>query len=101
MIYDPDSINMASATIQITGNYQTGLDVLAATVVSGITQSFNAATGTLTLSGISSLANYQTVLQSVTFFTTSAANTLTRSISITLNDGLANSSTVSRGVTLS
>ena len=101
VIYDPDSINMASATIQITGNYQTGLDVLAATVVSGITQSFNAATGTLTLSGISSLANYQTVLQSVTFFTTSAANTLTRSISITLNDGLANSSTVSRGVTLS
>jgi hypothetical protein len=100
LIYDPDSINLASATIQISGNYQTGLDLLSATVGSGITQSFNAATGTLTLSGVSSLANYQAALQSVTFYTTSAANTLTRSINITLNDGLANSSTVSRGVTL-
>ncbi|MEI8018524.1 MAG: hypothetical protein WCH39_10030 [Schlesneria sp.] len=101
VIYDPDSINLASATIQITGNYQTGLDVLAVTVVSGITQSFDATTGTLTLSGISSLANYQTVLQSVTFYTTTVANTLSRTISLTLNDGLGNSSTVSRGVTLS
>ena len=101
VIYDPDSINVASATIQITGNYQTGLDVLAATVVSGITQSFDATTGTLTLSGISSLANYQSVLQSVTFYTPTGANTLSRSISLTLNDGLANSSTVARGVTLS
>ncbi len=101
LIYDPDSINLASATIQVTGNYQAGLDLLAATVVSGITQNFNAATGTLTLSGLSSLANYQTVLQSVTFYTTSAANTLSRMIGVTLNDGLANSTTVSRGVTLS
>ena len=100
VIYDPDSINLASVTIQVSGNYQSGLDVLAATVVTGITQSFNATTGTLTLSGVSSLANYQTVLQSVTFQTTSAANTLTRSISFTLNDGLANSSTVIRSVTL-
>ncbi len=100
LIYDPDSINLASATIQINGNYQSGLDVLAATVGSGITQSFNATTGTLTLSGISSLANYQTVLQSVTFYTTSGANTLGRAIGLTLNDGLANSTTVTRGVTL-
>ena len=100
VIYDPDSINLASAMIQITGNYQTELDLLSATVVSGITQSFNATTGTLTLSGVSSLANYQTVLQSVTFYTQTGANTLSRTISLTLNDGLANSSTVSRGVTL-
>ena len=100
VIYDPDSINLASVTIQITGNYQTGLDVLAATVVPGITQNFNATTGTLTLTGITSLANYQTVLQSVTFYTPTGANTLSRAIGLTLNDGLANSSTVSRSVTL-
>ena len=100
-VSDPDSINLASASIQIASNYQTGLDALAATVVSGITQSFDATTGTLTLSGISSLANYQTVLQSVTFRTTSAANTQSRTLNFILNDGLANSSIVSRGVTLS
>ena len=100
-ISDPDSINLTSATIQIASNYQTGLDVLSATVVSGITQSFNAATGTLTLSGISSLASYQAVLQSVTFYTTSAANTQSRTLNVILNDGLANSSIVSRGVTVS
>ena len=101
LVYDPDSINLASATIQIASNYQTGLDLLAVTVVSGITQSFNATNGTLTLSGISSLANYQTVLQSVTFRTTNAANTQSRMITFILNDGLANSGPVFRSVTLS
>ncbi len=99
-VFDPDSINLASATVQITGNFQTGLDVLAAAKVTGITQAFDAKTGTLTLSGISSLASYQTVLQSVTFKTTVAANTTSRTLTFTINDGLADSSAVTRSITL-
>ncbi|MEI8018952.1 MAG: hypothetical protein WCH39_12195 [Schlesneria sp.] len=101
LIYDLDSINLASDTNQITGNYQTGLDVLSATVVSGITRSFNLTTGTLTLSQISSLVHSRTVLNPVTFQAKSTANTPSQTISFTLNDGLAKRTTVSRFVTLS
>ena len=102
LILDSDSINMAGATVQIGSNYQSGQDVLAVTTGFGITGSFNATTGTLTLTGISSISNYQTVLQSLTYKTNSAgASTATRTISFTVNDGLANSSTVAINVTLS
>lgn len=101
IVLDADSINLTGATIQVTGNYQNGQDVLAANASSGITVSFNATTGTLTLSGLSSLANYQAVLRTVTFKTnTAAASTLNRTVSFTVNDGLASSSPVTRIVTL-
>ena len=102
IVVDADSINLTGATIQVIANYQNGQDILAATSGSGITVSYDAVSGTLTLSGTSSLAAYQTVLRSVTYKTnTSAASTLTRTIGFTLNDGLAPSSTVIRNVTLS
>src|SRR5438309_1497427 len=78
--------------LQITGNYVRGQDVLGFTNQNGITGSFSAATGTLTLTGSSSVANYQIALRSVTYVNTSdnpsgAARTLT----IITNDGAANS----------
>ena len=100
-VVDQDSINLTGATIQVTANYQNGQDVLAVTNGSGITGTFNAATGTLTLTGTASLANYQAVLRTVTYRTnTGAASTATRTISLIINDGLALSSAVSRNVTL-
>jgi len=101
LVLDSDSINLTSATIQVTGNYQNGQDVLAGTSALGVTTSFNAVTGTLTLSGQSSLANYQTILQSVTYKTnTAGASTLTRTLTFILNDGLTTGSTVTRNITL-
>lgn len=100
VVIAPDCINMAGATVQISGSYQSGLDQLSATPVSGITTSFNAATGLLTLSGNSSLANYQTVLRTVNFLTTSSANTNTRTLTFTLNDGLLLSGPVTRTVAI-
>ena len=100
-ILDPDSINMAGMTVQITASYQAGLDALAASNVAGITQSFNAATGTLTLTGVSSIANYQAAIRSITFKTTLAANTQTRTLTFIVNDGLAKSSAVIRNIELS
>ena len=69
-ISDPDGVNTElSATVAVTGgSFANDGDVLAANVAgTSITASYNAATETLTLTGSDSLANYQTVLDSVTF----------------------------------
>ena len=89
---DVDNANLVSATVQITGNYVNGQDMLGFTNQNGISGSFNAATGTLTLTGSSSVANYQTALASVTYFNTSEnPSGLARTVTIITNDGTANS----------
>lgn len=86
---------MSGATVVISNNYVAG-DVLAATVTgTSITASFNAGTRTLTLSGVDSIANYNTVLNSVTFASTSDAPTAggatTRTITWQATDNNAHS----------
>ncbi|MBG9388418.1 hypothetical protein [Caenimonas aquaedulcis] len=85
---DADSTTLAGATVAITGNYASGQDVLAFTPGGGITGSFNAATGELTLSGGASPAAYETALHSVTYANTSEdPATATRTISFQVDDG--------------
>ncbi|WP_395706332.1 beta strand repeat-containing protein [Casimicrobium huifangae] len=104
-ITDIDSANLVGATVVISGNYQNGQDVLAFVNASGITGNFVAGTGTLTLTGSSSLANYQTALRSVTYVNTSDnPSALTRTVSWTVDDGgatanLSNTATSSINVT--
>jgi VCBS repeat-containing protein len=87
-ITDVDSANLASATIQVTSNYASGQDVLSYTSAFGITGSFNAGTGILTLSGTSSVANYQTALRNVKYFNSSDdPSTATRTVTFRVNDG--------------
>ncbi len=72
LVTDPDSNNLTSATVKITSGYQNntgGHDVLSFVNQSGISGLFNAAMGTLTLSGLSSVSNYGVALRSVTFST--------------------------------
>ncbi|MBR0924866.1 VCBS domain-containing protein, partial [Bradyrhizobium diazoefficiens] len=96
---DVDNANLASATVQITGNYVNGQDVLGFTNQNGITGSFNAATGTLTLTGSSSVANYQTALDSVTYLNTSDnPSGVARTVTIITNDGTANSVAVTDAI---
>lgn len=67
---DADDSQLSSATVTVSGNgYQAdGLETLAAvTTGTGITASFDASTGVLTLSGTDSIVNYQKVLRSVTY----------------------------------
>jgi VCBS repeat-containing protein len=91
-VTDVDNTTLASATVQITGNYQNGQDVLQFTTQAGITGVFNAGTGTLTLIGSSSLANYQIALQSITYSNTSQnPSTLVRTVQFQVNDGTVNS----------
>ncbi len=92
---DADSVTMSGATIQIASGFQSG-DVLAFVDANGITGSYDGA-GTLTLTGSSSLANYQAALQSVTF-SSSTQDPAARTIAFTVNDGTNDSKPVRRTV---
>tara|TARA_R100000908_G_scaffold23815_4_gene9835 strand:- start:60017 stop:67576 length:7560 start_codon:yes stop_codon:yes gene_type:complete len=98
-ISDVDNTNMESATIAITNNYFLGEDELGFPNQLGITGSWNSTTGILTLTGTASLADYQTALEAVTYENLSADPVeLVRTISFTVNDGISNSNTESRGL---
>ncbi len=96
---DVDNATVDSAIIKITSNYQNGEDLLAFADTANITGTWDAATGTLTLSGSDTLANYQAALRSVTYANSSEnPSTLTRTISFTVNDGGLDSNTATRDV---
>ena len=83
---------LQSATVSITGGFLAG-DQLNFTSQSGITGSYNAATGVLTLNGAASFAAYQTALDSVTYSSTAtdptSGNTdAARTIAFQVNDGI-------------
>ena len=69
VVSDADGTTLVGAIVRIAaGGFAGALDVLSAdTTGTGITATFDTATGILTLSGLDSLANYQQVLRSVTF----------------------------------
>jgi hypothetical protein len=64
---DPDSTQIQGATVQISGAFVQADDELAFTNTANITGAYNDTTGTLTLSGTDTVANYQAALRSVTF----------------------------------
>jgi peptidase M10/serralysin-like protein/hemolysin type calcium-binding protein len=65
-VTDVDSAKLASAKVVISAGYVAG-DVLNFVNQNGIAGSWSAATHTLTLTGLATLANYQAALESVTF----------------------------------
>ncbi|MFW6146026.1 MAG: putative Ig domain-containing protein, partial [Planctomycetota bacterium] len=91
-VSDPDNTNLASMTVSITANFVAG-DTLDADVTgTSITKSYDAGVGVLTLSGSDTVANYQTVLRSLTFVSTSDDPTdVERTIGIVANDGAGDS----------
>jgi hypothetical protein len=89
-VTDVDSPNLVGATIQITGNYATGQDVLSYVTALGISGTFNASSGTLTLTGSATVANYQTALRNVLYANTSNdPSPLARTVTWQVNDGAA------------
>src|SRR5262249_38260663 len=101
-VTDVDSLNIASATVRITGGAVAGDgDLLAVNGVSGgaialgsntVTISYNSSTETLTLTGADTVAHYQTLLEELSFRSTSdnptnfGANP-TRTLTWQVNDG--------------
>jgi VCBS repeat-containing protein len=94
-VSDADQAVIKGATVAITGGFAAG-DTLTFTPSGGITGSYNAATGVLTLTGNATFAQYQTVLDSVGFTTPGDnpddyGDNPTRTVSFTVFDGLINS----------
>lgn len=97
---DANDSSLTGATVQILG-YVAGEDVLSVTSGGGITASWSAATGTLTLSGVATVAGYQSVLRAVTYRNTSDnPNVAARSVRFVVNDGQAASAPAARTLTI-
>ncbi len=98
---DLASTTLAGATIQISGNYRNGEDLLSFTNTPNISGAWDATTGTLTLSGSDTLADYQAALRSVTYSDSSLnPSSATRTVSFQVNDGLAESNVATRQITV-
>jgi len=96
-VADVDDTQIESATVTISNNYVSAEDQLVFTPQSGISGSFT--NGVLTLTGTAPLADYEAVIHSVAYETTSEnPSTATRTVEITVNDGDIDSNPVSRDV---
>ncbi len=89
--------DLTGAAVQIS-NEQSG-DSLNFANQNGITGSYNTGTGTLTLSGTATVAQYQAALQSITFSTTSSSATA-RSLTVVAEDGGADSNSAAEQVNI-
>ncbi|MEJ7645682.1 MAG: Ig-like domain-containing protein [Chryseolinea sp.] len=99
-ILDVDGTTIANATIQITAGFAGGQDVLSFTNAFGITGTFTGST--LTLTGVATVADYQTALRSVNYQNTNTVNPslLVRTISVRVNDGSLSSVIVTRNISV-
>jgi hypothetical protein len=93
-VSDVDNTTLSTATVSITGNFQSGQDVLALSGTYGnIAASYNATTGVLTLSSVgntATVAQWQAALRAVTYANTSDnPSTAARTISYQIDDGQA------------
>ncbi len=100
-VTDGSSASLAGATVAISSGFISG-DSLNFTNQNGITGSYNAGSGVLTLTEIASVADYQTALQSVTYDfapsngdPTDGGTDTSRAIDWSVNDGSFTSSTAS------
>ena len=98
VVTDSDDL-IAGATIKIAANYvnnpPTETDQLLFVDTSSITGSWDSATGTLTLSGADTVANYQAALRSVQYLNDAASPTDTdRTIIFTVKDGSSTSNSI-------
>ncbi|MCS7469605.1 hypothetical protein NZK35_23390 [Stieleria sp. ICT_E10.1] len=98
-VTDVDSTVLTGATIRITNNYQSGVDVLSLGGPPVVQSSWNPTTGTLTLSGTATLAKYQGALRCILFENTSLNPTTgQRRIVFQVTGGAVTSNQVSRDI---
>jgi len=107
-VSDVDSASLASATVQVTGNFHAGQDVLRfandGSSMGNIASNYDASTGVLTLTSAGSsatLAQWQAALRSVTYTDTAITPDMaTRTVSFSVNDGDVDSAGATRTVTV-
>ena len=99
-VSDDDDDDMVGATVQVTGNFDADEDVLSFPDPATITGNWNATTGTLTLTGTDSKANYQQAFRMVTFSSTSDNTSVNHTVTFKVNDGKSDSIGVTRDITI-
>lgn len=99
-ISTPFADSLEGATIQITGNYDSSEDELDFSNTALISGSWASGSGTLTLSGRASVADYQAALRAVTYQNTdgSTPDLSARTISFSVSDAFYGSNTVTRDI---
>ncbi len=99
-VSDIDNTTLTGATIQIHPlTYRSGEDVLSFSDQLGITGNWNSGTGVLTLSGTTSVVNYQTALRSVGYYNTSEQpDNNVRTVVFVVNDGAGFSAASTRDI---
>lgn len=98
---DIDSSILESATVQFSSGYVSGEDYLYPGVYSGLTASWDAVNGILTITGPASLSTYQTVLRNIRY--TNQAGTViagSRQIQVSVSDGIFENAMASVQVSL-
>ncbi len=90
-----DGTTISSATIAVNSPVATDLLSVIAALPAGITASgYNAGTGIITLSGVGTLAQYQTALNSIGYSSTAAVPAgPVKTVNVTVNDGVDDSNT--------
>ena len=100
-ISDVDDVDLEGAVIQITSNYESGFDELSFTNQNGISGVWDSGSGTLTLSGTATVAEYESAIQSIVFYNSSdQPSLLTRTVRWTVNDGDTDSVSVTRDIVM-
>ncbi|NEO57053.1 MAG: tandem-95 repeat protein, partial [Okeania sp. SIO3B5] len=105
VITDVDDTNIESATITLTNRPDGGtVESLSVngTLPTGITaSSYDSATGTITLTGSASIADYQTAIAQIEYNNTSTnPNTNARSVTVVVNDGDSDSNTATTTINI-
>lgn len=101
-VTDTDDTDLTGASVAISGGtFVAGQDQLEFTDHNGISGSFDALTGVLTLTGASSVTNYQTALRSVRYNNLSSMpNTQDRTFTFSVTDGTDTSLPATKIVTV-
>jgi VCBS repeat-containing protein len=103
-VADIDSTNLAKATVKVSSGYVNGKDTLSFADTATISGDFDSSTGTLTLTGDDTLANYQQALHDVQFSSSATTPSGSRTVSFQAFDTLAGannaSNVVTRGITV-
>jgi len=97
-IADPDSLNLTSlhATLNARPDGDAfeslSLNASAASAASGLSVTYNASTGVLSVTGSATVATYQTILEGIVYNDTAATPLMTdRVVDVVVNDGFADS----------
>ena len=98
-VTDGDGSNLTGATASMTTNYVNGQDTLSVATQLGISGSWNAGTGVLTLTGTTTAANYQTVMRTIMYSNTAdSLVTNNHNVNFVASDAVGDGNTSSRQI---